>query len=151
MTRYPETCCIVPNLGVVPVTLSAMLALDRITAVLLRDLAAVAKEIREGARFEFIFVDIDVFGSGSDTRAGLAQLRAACPEVAVIALSSRIEDDFRPAPEAGYDAALHIPVCDAVLDLARIQARVNRSLRRALSPSMPRPGAGLPAASRRQA
>lgn len=133
MTKDPETCCIVPNLGVVPVTLAAMLALDRITAVLLRDLASVVKEKTRGVRFEFIFVDIDVLGFGSDARAALVQLREACPELAVIALSSRIKDDFRPAVEAGYDAALQIPVCDAGLDLARTQARENCRLRRRLT------------------
>lgn len=130
MTVSTETCCIAPNLGVVPVTLSAMLALDRITAALLRDLSEVADEIRRGARFDLIFVDIDALGTGCDTRTALAQIRVTHPEAAVIVLSSHIKDDFRPEPQAGYDVALHIPVCDARLDLARSQARVNRSLRR---------------------
>ncbi|SOC21282.1 response regulator [Rhodobacter maris] len=130
MNQNPTCCAIVPNLGVVPITLSAMLALDRISAALLRDLDAVTAELRRGAKFDLLFVDVDVLGGAPEVSIALARLRRNYPEIAVIVLSGGIEDAFRPPIEAGYDVALQIPVSEAALDLARIQARVNRSLRR---------------------
>lgn len=130
MNLNPTCCAIVPNLGVVPITLSAMLALDRIAAVLLRDLETVTADIQRGAKFDCLFVDVDALGGASEVSNALARLRRNYPEIAVIVLSGRMDDDFRPPLEAGYDVALQIPVDEAALDLARFQARVNRSSRR---------------------
>lgn len=140
MKPNPMCCAIVPNLGVVPVTLLAMLALDGINAVLLRDLGTVTEDMRRGTKFDFLFVDLDVLGGGTEVSVALTRLRRDFPEIAVIVLSGRIEDDFRPDPAACYDVALQIPVSEAALDLARIQALVNRRLHR--GPSAP--GVALP-------
>lgn len=126
MKSKPICCAIVPNLGVVPITLLAMLGLDGISAVLLRDLNTVTEDMRRGAKFDFLFVDLDVLGEGAEVSVALARLRQNFPEIAVIVLSGRIEDDFHPPPDACYDVALQIPVGEAALDLARIHARVNR-------------------------
>lgn len=126
MKPNPMNCAIVPNLGVVPVTLSAMLALDGINAVLLRDLGTFIEDMRRGAKFNLLFVDLDVLGLGAEVGVELASLRRDFPEIAVIMLSGRIEDDFHPSSDACYDVALQIPVSEAALNLARIQAHVNR-------------------------
>ncbi|SOB89409.1 hypothetical protein SAMN05877809_1011, partial [Rhodobacter sp. JA431] len=122
-------CCIIPNRGVVPITLSSMLSIDRVTTVMHHDLPTLRAAMHGGESYGYIFVDIDVLGALSDVRVELARLRCNFPEVAVIALSSRMKDTFLPRAQDDYDVALQIPVSEASLDLAMLQARINRELR----------------------